>query len=336
MMFGRNPSGAASRVRAVLLRLLLSPNLVLYLCIAWFLAMLLWRPEVGSPRNLWLLVLGSLPLLAVSVGQTFVLISGGIDLSITAVISLLSVLGAMVATGQTPLAAGGAVATALAIALMMATGAAIGGFHGIAVAWLRMPPFLVTLTTLMFAAGVAVWIAGAQPISGLPESLVHLWYGSFLGIPPALWIVGLLTAGAHGVLAHTVSGRWLYAVGMNRKTSTVSGVPVGGVTVMAYAISGLCAAVAAVLLMARLESGSPQLVRQEFLLDCIGAVVIGGTSLFGGRGTIRGTLFGVLFITLLGNSLSLLNLSHWHEQMVKGSVILLAATIDALRSRYLV
>jgi ribose/xylose/arabinose/galactoside ABC-type transport system permease subunit len=314
-------------------RTLFSDLFVLLLCIAWFAVMAAWRPELTSPRNLKLLLLSALPLLAVSLGQMCVLITGGIDLSITAVISLASVLGASLLTTQGSPFDGSAAAIASALLAMTAVGVAIGTFHGIAVALLGMPAFLVTLTTLMFASGLAVWYADSKTIPGLPESFVEIWYGDWLRLPYPLLIVAALAIVAHVVLSRTVTGRWLYAVGHSRKTAEISGVPVRHVTLLAYIVSGLCAALAAALFMARLESGSPQLVRQELLLDCIGAVVIGGTSLFGGKGTVLGTLAGVLFITLLGNSLTLLNLSHWHEEMVKGGVILIAAIIDALRQQ---
>jgi ribose/xylose/arabinose/galactoside ABC-type transport system permease subunit len=144
--------------------------------------------------------------------------------------------------------------------------------------------------------------------------------------------VAPLAVGAHLVLSRTVFGRWLYAVGGNPRAARVSGVPVERVLVLAYVACGLCAAVAAVLYSARLETGSPVL-GQRIFLDVIGGAVIGGTSLFGGRGTVRGTAFGVLFITLVDNSLNLMGLSSFTILMVKGGVILAAAVLDALRER---
>jgi ribose/xylose/arabinose/galactoside ABC-type transport system permease subunit len=136
---------------------------------------------------------------------------------------------------------------------------------------------------------------------------------------------------AHLLLARTLLGRWLYAVGHNARAAHVSGVPVAGVTVAAYVASGVLAALAAVLLTGQAETASPVL-GQRMLLDVIAATVIGGVSLFGGRGRVLGALFGVLFIRLLDNSLTLLDLDYFVIQMVKGAVILLAALLDAWRN----
>jgi ribose/xylose/arabinose/galactoside ABC-type transport system permease subunit len=151
-------------------------------------------------------------------------------------------------------------------------------------------------------------------------------------VPAALLVVGPLALGAHLLLTRTVLGRWLYAVGGNPRTARVSGVPVERVVLLAYVACAACAAVASILYTARLETGSPVL-GQRILLDVIGAVVIGGTSLFGGRGTILGTFYGALFITLLDNGLNLMGLSSFTVLMVKGAVILAAALVDAIRER---
>jgi ribose/xylose/arabinose/galactoside ABC-type transport system permease subunit len=216
---------------------------------------------------------------------------------------------------------------------MLLLGVLIGLGHGLAVALLKMPAFLVTLASLIGLSGVAVWSTQSGRIA-VSEQFVELWYGRPFGIPlPLVW-VGLLAVAAQFLLAHTVMGRRLYAVGHNPETSRISGVPILRVTMLAYGLSGLCAAAASVLYTARLYTGSPQLVENEILLDCIGAAVIGGTSLFGGRGRITGTLLGALFIALLGNSLNMLGLRYWHVIMVKGAVILLAAMLDVARTRF--
>lgn len=141
-----------------------------------------------------------------------------------------------------------------------------------------------------------------------------------------------LAAAAHWMLSRSLWGRWLYAVGHNPRASLISGVPVNGVIVSAYVISGLLAAVASVLYTGQAESGSPVLA-QRLLLDIVGATVIGGTSLFGGKGKILWTLFGVLFLKLIDNSLNLLDLTYFSIMMVKGAVILFAAFMEAVRSK---
>jgi ribose/xylose/arabinose/galactoside ABC-type transport system permease subunit len=300
-------------------------------CGAYLLALAPFVPGFLSAANLGDVLSNFLPLLAVSLGQTLVLIAGGIDLSVTATIALASVAGARVMTESGGVLPG---STALGIVAMLAVGLGVGLANGLAVARLRMPPFLATLAVMTFVSGLAIWWTRSQGVSGLPASFRVLGGSVFGAVPVSLLVVAPVAFGAHVVLSRTVLGRWLYAVGGNARTARVSGVPVERVLVLAYAACGLCAAVAAVLYSARLETGSPVL-GQRIFLDVIGGAVIGGTSLFGGRGTVRGTAFGVLFITLVDNSLNLAGLSSFMVLMVKGAVILAAAVLDALRERHL-
>ncbi|MFZ5831699.1 MAG: ABC transporter permease [Planctomycetota bacterium] len=305
---------------------------VFWLSLLLFLAVVPFRPEMATAANLNLLLLSAALLAVLAVGQTFVLITAGIDLSLPAVMALASVMGAAVENVALP-HVGSWPAVLLAVATMLLLGVAIGSLQGLAVGLLKMPAFLVTLASLIGVGGLAVWSTQSGRIA-VSEQFVEIWYGHVAGIPlPLIW-VGLLALAAHFLLAHTVMGRRLYALGHSPQTSFISGVPVVRVTVFAYAASGFCAALASVLYTARLYTGSPQLVENEVLLDCIGAAVIGGTSLFGGRGRITGTLLGALFIALLGNGLNMLGLRYWHVIMVKGAVILLAALLDLLRTRH--
>jgi ribose/xylose/arabinose/galactoside ABC-type transport system permease subunit len=296
--------------------------------VAYLLALAPVVPGFLSVANLADVLSNFLPLLAVSLGQTLVLVSGGIDLSVTATVALASVAGAKVMAEGGGVLPGNAV---LGIAAMLLVGLAVGLANGVAVAHLRMPPFLATLAVMTFASGLAVFWTRSQGISGLPSAFRALG-GTAFGVPVSLLVVAPLAIGAHVLLSRTVLGRRLYAVGGNARTARVSGVPVERVLLTAYAACALCAAVAAVLYSARLETGSPVL-GQRIFLDVIGGAVLGGTSLFGGRGTVRGTAFGVLFITLLDNSLNLAALSSFTILMVKGGVILAAAVLDALRER---
>jgi ribose/xylose/arabinose/galactoside ABC-type transport system permease subunit len=213
---------------------------------------------------------------------------------------------------------------------MLLVGALVGLLNGIAIAQFRMPPFIVTLTSMMFFSGLAIWFTQSKNIGNLPAVFNALggktWLASLISAP--------LAGAAHVMLNRSLWGRWLYAVGHNPRTSLVSGVPVGGVIISAYVVSGLLAAVASVLYTGQAESGSPVLA-QRLLLDIVGATVIGGTSPFGGKGKILWTLFGVLFLKLIDNSLNLLDLSHFTIMMVKGGVILFAALLDAARNRML-
>lgn len=307
---------------------------VLWLSIVLFLAVLPARPEMASLFNLEILLLSTTLLFVLALGQTFVLITAGIDLSLPAVMALTSVVGASIMAEGSPLA-NTALALPVAMAVMLLLGLLIGVAQGLAVARLGMPAFLVSLASLTLLGGIAVWYTQSERIP-VPREFISLWYGRCLGVPIPVLVVTALGISAHVILAHTATGRRLYSIGHSVKAARVSGVPIVRTTVFAFSVSGLCAAIASMFYSARLYTGSPELVENEVLLDCIGAAVIGGTSLFGGKGRVAGTLLGVFFIALVGNSLNMLGLRYWHVIMVKGAVILLAAFLDAVRSRFLV
>lgn len=319
-------------VRLFINRLVGSEYFVLLLCVVVFVAFLPFTTGFASPGNLTNILVSCLPLLVLATGQTLVLITGGIDLSVSATIGLSSIVGALVMGGDAGLLRGSPAAAPVAVVAMLGTGVLVGFFNGACIAWLRMPAFMVTLTTTMFFGGLAVWmaktIAGTESIYNLPPVFLSLghrpWLAAFVAVLAAIF--------GHLLLAHTLLGRWLYAVGHNARTSWISGVPVGGVTVGAYVLSGLFAAMASILLTARLETGSTN-HGKALLLDIIGAAVIGGTSLFGGKGKALWTAYGVLFLALLGNGLNLLNISDFLITIIKGAVILVAALLDVWRSK---
>ncbi len=311
-------------------------------------------PRIASPQNLGNILSNMWPLLAVAIGQTFVLIIAGIDLSQTAIISLTSVIGALIMTsGVEPLVwrkapvwhimlweeggllVGSPLAVPVAILVMLAIGVLIGWLNGMAVAKLKMPPFMVTLIAMMFFGALAIWLVKSENLIGLPEAYIIIGQGQIFFIPYTLFIVGALAVVAHIILSRTVYGRWFYAVGTNLKTAMISGVPTERVIILAFVFSGFCAAFSSVLFSARLAGGRPTLGGTGLLLDIIGATVIGGTSLYGGKGKVIWTVFGVLFFVLLNNSLNLLNLSFFTVLIVKGGFILLAAFFDATRTRLL-
>jgi ribose/xylose/arabinose/galactoside ABC-type transport system permease subunit len=308
---------------------------VFYLTVLYFLVMASFTPGLASAENASNIFSNLLPLLIVALGQTVVLITGGIDLSVTSTIALSSVLGAMVMSGDQGWLGGGRWATPAAVVAMLLVGAVVGLFNGAAITLFRMPAFIVTLTTMMFASGLAIWLTKSKTIYNLPASFNIIGKGSFIIVPYALVVAALVVLALHVALTRTLFGRWLYAIGHNARAAEVSGVPVSRTTKLAYVISGLCAAAASILYTGRMETGSPVL-GQRILLDVIGAAVIGGTSLFGGKGKVVWTVFGALFITLIDNSLNMLGLSYFFIMMVKGAVILLAALLDAWRNRLLV
>jgi ribose/xylose/arabinose/galactoside ABC-type transport system permease subunit/ABC-type sugar transport system substrate-binding protein len=278
-------------------------------------------------------VLAMLPLAILVGGQLLVLLIGQIDLSMTAVLALGSVGSA---TLMTHLNLGSPAAATIGIAGCLAVGLAVGAFNGFCTAVLRIPSFIVTLAVMMAGSGAAVWYASTVSdtisIGGLPRAFVDIGYGSVGGVSIALVLSAATLALIHFVLSRTVLGRWVYAIGHNVKAARISGVPVPTLTIGVFMAAGLCAALASVIYTSRIETGLPTL-GQNLLLDIVGAAIIGGVSLFGGRGTIWMVLGGVAFFSLLDKSLQLMGLSLFVVLMVKGCAILIAGTLDALRQR---
>ncbi|MBP7142617.1 MAG: ABC transporter permease [Opitutaceae bacterium] len=316
------------RLSGWLRRLASSDLLILWLSVAYALVLGPFVPGFASPANLTNVLIAVLPLFILALGQTFVLITGGIDLSITSIVALASVLGALAMNDNAGWLAGSPVAAPAAVLLMLATGTVVGVANGIAVARLRMPAFIVTLTGMMFFSGLAVWITKSKNIGGLPAAF------NVIGANPWSAFAAATLAGgfSHLLLTRSLFGRWLFAVGQNHRVAHISGVPVTSVTIAAYAACGACAGLASVLYTGQAETGSP-ILGQRLLLDVIGATILGGTSLFGGKGSVLWTLCGVLFLKLVDNSLNLLSLSVFTITMLKGSVILFAALLDAARVR---
>ena len=279
-------------------------------------------------------LIAMLPLAILVAGQMLVLLIGQIDLSMTAVMALGSIFGASVMTRGPP-GLGSSGLTMAGIAIFLLIGAAIGIFNGICNAIFRVPSFIVTLAVMMAGSGAAVWYAASVSdtisIGGLPSAFRALGYGTLAGTPIALLLSVAVLATLHGVLTRTVFGRWIYALGHNREAARISGVPVRHVTIAAFTASSLCASLAAIIYTSRLETGLPTL-GQNMLLDIVGAAVIGGVSLFGGRGNILMVLGGVAFLSVLDKSLQLLGLSLFVVLAVKGVAILVAAILDAART----
>lgn len=327
------------RARPAWKRLLLSEYLVLVLTLIYFVVMWAIVPEIASADTLLDVLSAMMPLLVVAIGQTFVLIVAGIDLSAPSIIALASVVGASVMTGDGGYASGTGFEIVAGILAFIAVGTVIGTFNGMCTTRFNMPSFIVTLTTMMFISGAAIWYTtlqtDASSIGNLPGTFISIGQGHVAGLPISLAVVIVVAGVAHFVLSRTVYGRWLYAVGLNQRAAAVSGVPVRRVIFWAFVISGLCAAVSSILYTGRLETGTPVL-GQRILLDVVGAAVIGGVSLFGGKGKILWTIFGVLFLTMIDKSLQLLGLPIASVFAIKGSIILAAAVIDALRHRLLV
>ena len=260
----------------------------------------------------------------VAVGMTFVIVSGGIDLSVG---SVLAMAGVVLASA---LAAGAPVPVAILLALVVGT--ACGIVNGLLVAYGKLPPFIVTLGMMSVARGGALMWAEGRPISGFTESFRAIATDRVLMIPLPVLITAAVYLAAHFVLSRTVFGRAAYAIGGNVEAARLSGVAVGFHKTLIYGVSGLMSGGAAVLLTARLNSAQPT-AGTMYELDAIAATVIGGTSLLGGEGTLAGALIGALIMGVLRNGLNLLNVSSFFQQVVIGLVIIGAVLVDTMLKR---
>lgn len=255
----------------------------------------------------------------IAVGMTFVIISGGIDLSVGSVVALSGI-----ALGQS-LGAGLPVPAAIAVALVV--GVSSGLANGLLVTLGRLPPFIATLGMMSVARGAALMLAEGRPISGFSEEFRILATGRVLMVPAPVIITALIYVAAHFVLGRTVFGRATYAIGGNEEAARLSGVQVRFHKTMIYGVAGLMSAAAAVVLTARLNSAQPT-AGTMYELDAIAATVIGGTSLMGGEGSLVGALIGALMMGVLRNGLNLLDVSSFFQQVVIGVVIIGAVLVD--------
>lgn len=355
-------------------RLLITDYFILAFAVIGYIVAAQFFRRLGNPTNIVNQLSNMWPLFAVAIGQTFVLIVAGIDLSVGSIMAFTSVIGAMIMSeGLNPsmfdklplwevvinenggLLSGSDYAMPVAVITMLLVGTLIGLLNGLLVTRFNITPFIATLVTLIFFSYFALWLTQSRNISGLPESFVNLgdrgeMVSIYIGekaesqikrreIPALITSATMISVGlslvAGFILRSTAFGRRMYAVGTNLRAATVSGVPSKRVITMVYMFSGFCAATASIIYTARLEIGRPTLGEGSLLMDIIGACVIGGTSLFGGKGSIKGTFFGVVFFTLLLNVLNAARLSPFVIDAVKGGVILIAALLDITRTRLL-
>jgi len=219
-----------------------------------------------------------------------------------------------------------------AIIVGLIVGSLLGLFNGWAITKFKVPPFVATLAMLTIARGLTMLWTKGFPISNLGDNFDYIGTGWFLGIPLPVWISGIVVIAAVILTKKTALGRYIYAIGGNEHASRLSGININKVKLTVYAIAGVLAAVGGIMVTSRLDSAQPN-AGMSYELDSIAAVVIGGTSLSGGRGTIMGTVLGAIIIGVLNNGLVLLNVSPFWQQVVKGGVILLAVIIDKANSK---
>jgi ribose transport system permease protein len=293
---------------------------LIVLCIALSIA----SPWFATQKNLINIVLQAAINATLACGMTFVILTGGIDLSVGSIVALAGIVLGIIVKAEIPLAA------ALLVCVL------IGGFcglvNGLLVTRLNLPAFIATLGTMSIARGAALYIAGGRSISGFSGKLNFIGSGAILGIPVMIIIMALTFIIGMFILKYTRTGRYIYAIGGNMEATRLSGINTNFYTLLVYIICGLTAGLAAVLLTARLDSAQP-VAGEGYELDAIAATVIGGTSLDGGEGRLSGTIIGALMIAVLNNGLNLLNVSSYIQQVVIGIVIVLAVTFDRIRSK---
>ena len=257
----------------------------------------------------------------IAFGMTFVILTGGIDLSVGSTLALTGAVAAsLLASGMDPL-------IAMGIALIL--GLILGAINGVIITKGKVAPFIATLATMTIYRGLTLVYTEGRPISGLGDSMTFQLFGKgyFFGIPVPVVTMILAFAVLYFILHKTTFGRRVYAVGGNEEASRLSGINPDRVKIAVYAITGLLAAMSALILTSRLNSAQPT-AGDSYELDAIAAVVLGGTSLTGGKGWIFGTLVGALIIGVLNNGMNLIGVSSFFQQVVKGIVILLAVLID--------
>ena len=254
-----------------------------------------------------------------AVGVTYVLLTGGVDLSLGSVVALAGVVAATFARpGEYPVF--------VPILLGILAGGACGAVNGLVVTWGRVAPFIATLGMMTVARGLALVVSGGRPVSNMSPDFAQLG-GDLVGVPIPVLILGGVAAGSWWFLANTRLGRYVYAVGGNENAARAAGIAVGRVKLFAYTACGAMAGLAGVVLAARITAGQPN-AGIAYELDAIAAVVIGGTSLSGGVGGVGGTLLGALLMGVINNGLDLLNVSSYYQQIVKGCIIVGAVWLD--------
>jgi ribose transport system permease protein len=262
----------------------------------------------------------------IAVGMTFVILTAGIDLSVGAIVAFTGVITTSVLKIQAPLP----VAFTLALAAGLVVGALSGAVAGIFITRFNITPFIVTLALMTIWRGAGYMYTDGRPVWGLPDEFSFLGSGRLLSIPVPTLLMVLVYVVAYVVLVHTRFGRHVYAVGGNKEAARLAGISTNSVIMRVYVICGTLSALSGILLASRVNSGQPN-AGLSYELDVIAAVVIGGTSLFGGRGTIVGTFIGAMLIGVLRNGLNLMNVGSYVQSVVLGVVILLAVLLDQWR-----
>ena len=264
-----------------------------------------------------------------AVGGTFVIITSGIDLSVGSLVALSGMVAATFLAGSTPDAAGVGIA---GLVLALAVGAVVGALNGFSVTWLRLVPFIVTLAMMAMGRGLTLAISDGRTKFDFPNAFTLFGAKTFAGLPAPMIVMLIVFVIGHVLLRKTTFGHQVFAVGGNQEAARLAGIPVRRVIFLTYTLAGVTAAIAGIVLAGRLNSALPS-AANGLELQVIAGVVIGGTSLAGGRGSIVGTFIGVVLIGVINVGLSLLGVNPFWTQFIQGGVIFAAVMLDALSQR---
>jgi ribose transport system permease protein len=319
------------------LNILLGLTLLALLLVMW-LALSVETKTFWTANNMANLLRQGAMIAILAIGETFVIITGGIDLSVGAVAGVVSMAVALLLHNDL----GFASSIAGAVAISLAIGVLIGLFHAFGVVQMGLPPFIMTLATMYALRGIGLLITNGATISIDNDAFTGFSRASFLGfpwtdgtwfaIPMLFWMVILVAIPLYVLLYHTRWGRYLFAIGSNKEAARLSGVNVNAVTYMAYVVSGFCAAFVGILLAMRIGIGNPT-QGDGWELQAIASSVIGGTSLFGAVGSVHGPLIGSFILTTINNGANLLNLNPFWQRIITGLLIILVVYFDTLRQR---
>lgn len=316
---------AAQRLRQWLTLDRLVGNISIIILVIVLILLAAFVPNFFTSRNIINIFVQASTLGIMAIGMTAVMIGGGIDLSIPSVMALSAIIGAM------HMREGGSIL--VSCLLMLITGAALGSINGFAVAYLKMIPFVVTLAMMTVAGGTAIWITNSVSVPITNDAFYTTILDRTLGIPRPVIIMAVIALIATLLIRRHLYGRWLYAVGVNARAARVSGIPTSRVIFGTYVVSGLLAGLTAIVLSARLGSASANMGTDGVVLDVVSSAVVGGVSIYGGVGGPLGAVLGAIFITVISNSMNMMQVSFFTSLIVKGAVIIAFVAFDSLRRR---
>jgi ribose transport system permease protein len=296
-------------------------GILLLICVVFALG----SSEFLTASNLLNVALQTSIIAIVAIGMTFVIFTAGIDLSVGSLMALCGAVAAGIAVRQ-------GMDTYLSISIALGVGMFLGAVNGLMVVKGGIPPFVATLSMLAIARGLTLVYTEGRPLAGLDERFIYWGTGQVLGIPLPVIIMIIIAVVAHIITRYTPFGLHVYSTGGNEETTRLAGISPDRIKMAVYMISGILAALGGILLTARLWSAQPN-AAVGWELDAIAAPVLGGTSLFGGVGSIGGTVIGAFIIGVLSNGLNLMGVPSYYQQVIKGLVLILAVTVDLINKR---